>query len=98
MNPPYMYEIQKYTGRGYHHIGYGNKLFKTLKEACNYYDDKYNPRLRPINAHNNYRSDWDPENDNLRFVIRSWWGEFLNFDLETLTVFTPERRVPVVIK
>jgi hypothetical protein len=92
-----MFEIQKYTGRGYQHIGYANKLFKTLIEACIYYDNRFYPRLRQINDLKNYRSDWDPKNGNIRFVIRSWWGEFLNFDLETLTSFTPERHVPVII-
>jgi len=50
------------------HIGYMNKKFKTKKDAVTYYDTN-NPHMRSLNAHNDYRSDWDPETK-LLYIVR----------------------------
>ena len=45
-----------------------NKKFKTKKDAVTYYDTN-NPHMRSLNAHNDYRSDWDPETK-LLYIVR----------------------------
>jgi len=50
------------------HIGYMRKKFETKKQAVMYYD-KHNPHMRSLNAHGNYRSDWDP-NTKLLYIVR----------------------------
>ena len=42
--------------------------FKTKKNAVSYYD-RHNPHMRSLNAHNTYKSDWDP-NTKLLYIIR----------------------------
>jgi hypothetical protein len=63
--------IQK---RGKHeHVGYMDARFKTLKDACSYYN-KHNPHMRPLDAmgkvHGCYRSDWDAAT-NLCYITRA---------------------------
>ena len=41
------------------HLGYMKRKFKTKKDAVSYYDIN-NQHMRSLNAHNNYKSDWDP--------------------------------------
>lgn len=41
---------------------------KTKKYAVSYYD-RHNPRMRSLNAHNTYISDWDP-NTKLLYIVR----------------------------
>ena len=82
---PYVLEVQKFVIDGHklhpewngksEHVGYMNKIFKTKKEACNYYD-KFNPHLRSLNAHNTWRSDWDPETK-LMYIVRELYSEYL---------------------
>lgn len=55
-------------GGKYKHIGYMNNKFKTKKVAEEYYNN-HNPHMRPLNAHNNYRSDWDPKTK-LLYIVR----------------------------
>jgi len=43
----------------YTHIGYMKPTFKTIDDACAYYD-KNNPHMRPLNAYSTLCSDWDP--------------------------------------
>lgn len=81
----YILEAQEFIPMvGYKHIGYVNKIFKTKRKACQYYDNNYRTvdnepnGLRRLNAHNTYRSDWHPET-NLRYVVR-------RFDCEVLTL------------
>lgn len=50
------------------HVGYMKKRFKTRKAAVSYYD-RHNPHMRSLNAHNSYRSDWDPRT-HLLYVVR----------------------------
>ena len=50
------------------HIGYMKGKFKTKKDAVSYYD-RHNPHMRSLNAHNNYRSDWDPDTK-LLYIVR----------------------------
>jgi hypothetical protein len=81
----YILEVQKVYPDGHllhpewngknEHLGYINMIFKTKKQACDYYD-KHNPHLRPLNAHNTYRSDWDTETY-IEYVIREYGGEYL---------------------
>lgn len=64
----YILEVQRFDSNGHvvhpewkgksEHIGYINKLFRTKQEASDYYD-KFNPHMRSLNAHSNWRSDWD---------------------------------------
>ncbi len=82
---PYILEVQKYNPDGHNahpewngkseHIGYLNKVFRTQHEACDYYDS-FNPHMRPLNSHNNWRSDWDP-NSNLMYIVRERFYEYL---------------------
>ncbi len=58
------------------HIGYMNKIFKTKKEACDYYN-KFNPHMRSLNAHGKYCSDWDPKNC-LMYIVREFHYENIN--------------------
>ena len=58
---------QKLGGK-FKHIGYMKAKFKTKKDAVLYYD-RHNPHMRSINAHNNYKSDWDP-NTKLLYIVR----------------------------
>ena len=50
------------------HVGYMRAHFRTKKDAANYYD-RHNPHMRNLNAHNTWRSDWDP-NDHLLYIVR----------------------------
>ena len=50
------------------HIGYMKAKFKTKKDAVSYYD-RHNPHMRSLNAHNNYKSDWNP-NTKLLYIVR----------------------------
>jgi len=81
----YILEVQKFNPEGHNeypswngkseHIGYLNKVFKTRKEASDYYD-KFNPHMRPLNAYNKWRSDWDP-NSGLMYIVRERFYEYL---------------------
>lgn len=55
------------------HVGYMDARFKTLKDACSYYN-RHNPHMRPLEALGKvqgcYRSDWDP-NTNLCYITRA---------------------------
>jgi hypothetical protein len=52
------------------HLGYMKKIFRTRKEACEYYNT-HNPHLRSINAHGTYKSDWDPVNHKF-YIVRKF--------------------------
>jgi hypothetical protein len=81
---PYILEVQKFNSDGHNthpewngkseHMGYVNKTFKTKKEASDYYD-KFNPHMRSLNAHKNWRSDWDPNNC-LMYIVRESLYEY----------------------
>jgi hypothetical protein len=65
----YVFEVVSRDVNGkQEHIGYMKHKFKTKKEACDYYD-KHNPHMRPLNAHNTYKSDWDPTTK-LLYIVR----------------------------
>lgn len=82
---PYILEVQKFNIHGHNsypewngkseHIGYMNKVFKTKKEASDYYD-KFNPHMRLLNAHKTWCSDWDP-NTYLMYIVRERFYEYL---------------------
>jgi hypothetical protein len=55
------------------HEGYMDKVFTTKQQANRYYN-QHNPHLRALNAHDTWRSDWDPAT-RLRYVVRSYSGE-----------------------
>ena len=57
------------------HIGYINKIFKTKRDASDYYYI-HNQHMRAINSENYWCSDCDPETY-LLYVIRQYTGEFL---------------------
>ncbi len=81
----YILEVQRFDSDGhithpewngkFEHIGYMNILFRTKKEASDYYDN-FNTHMRSLNAHNSWYSDWDP-NTRLRYVVRNYSGEYL---------------------
>ena len=74
----YVLEVQRFVkASGYEHVGYLQRVFKNKNEACAYYDS-FNLHMRSLNAHNTWRSDWDPST-RLRYVVR-------NFDCELLSV------------
>ena len=54
------------------HIGYMNIKFNTKKDACDYYG-RCNPHLRPLNAHRDYKSDWDQKTE-LLYIVRRYYG------------------------
>lgn len=82
---PYILEVQKHYVTGHldfpqyngqsEHIGYMNKVFKTKKEAGDYYD-KFNPHMRRLNVLENWCSDWDP-NTCLMYIVRERFYEYL---------------------
>ena len=103
---PYILEVQRFYPDGHilhpewngksEHIGYMNIIFKTKQQACKYYDI-YNPHLRSLNAHNTWRSDWDPETY-LEYVVREWGSEYLKIppfkekqELDLISKFINER-------
>ena len=71
----YILEVQKFyselntewNGKSIH-VGYMDKFFSTKKKAAEYYDE-HNPHMRGLNAHGEWRSDWDPET-HLMYVVR----------------------------
>lgn len=89
----YILEVQQYhpdwaCGRN-EHVGYMNRVFKTRREACAYYD-QYNPHMRSLNAHGTWRSDWDPHTY-LRYVVREHYNECLTippFNLQDTPIIT----------
>lgn len=56
------------SGGKFRHVGYMKAKFKTKDDAVSYYD-RHNPHMRSLNAHNNYRSDWDPTTK-LLYIVR----------------------------
>lgn len=58
------------------HRGYMNVKFNSKEKAAAYYD-KHNPRMRQLNARNNWCSDWNPI-DKFRYVIRRYNNEILD--------------------
>ena len=80
----YILEVQKFNIDGHNtypewngkseHIGYINKVFKTKQEARDYYD-KFNPHMRSLNTHKNWRSDWDPSSC-LMYIVREHFYEY----------------------
>ena len=55
---------------GWLHFGYMNIAFPTKRRAAEYYD-MHNSHMRGLNAHNTWRSDYDPDTF-LRYVVRSY--------------------------
>ena len=64
------------------HIGYMKAKFKTKKDACSYYD-RHNPHMRKLNAHGNYKSDWDP-NTKLLYIVRKDY--FINDTIDPFNI------------
>jgi hypothetical protein len=83
-----MLEVQRFYCNGhiihpewngkFEHIGYMNKLFRTKKEASDYYN-QFNPNMRALNSNKNWRSDWNPDTK-LRYLVREYSGEYLKID------------------
>jgi hypothetical protein len=84
---PYVLEVVRFikneNGTKLEHIGYMDVKFKTKKDACSYYD-KYNPHMRTLNAHGNYKSDWDA-NTKLLYIVRSYYGIYASMPPFTIT-------------
>ena len=62
----------------YSHIGYMKMRFHDKNEACIYYDAN-NKHMRQLNAHNNFKSDWDPETK-LAYIVRKDYGLLLTIE------------------
>jgi hypothetical protein len=88
MNSTYILEVQRFDIRGHkshpewngksEHVGYMKKIFKTQQAACDYYD-QFNPHMRSLNAHETWRSDWDPNNC-LMYIVRRHFCEYLKIE------------------
>ena len=50
------------------HVGYMRARFRTINDAASYYN-RHNPRMRGLNAHGTWESDWDP-NTRLMYIVR----------------------------
>jgi len=50
------------------HVGYMRAKFRTKEAACAYYD-MHNKHMRPLNAYNTWKSDWDPQTK-LLYIVR----------------------------
>jgi len=85
----YILEVQRFIMDGHithpewngkkEHVGYMNKIFKTKKEACDYYAF-YHKNMRTISAEYNWCSDWDADTK-LLYVVRRYTGEYLKIDV-----------------
>lgn len=62
----------------FEHVGYLQAVFRRKKDACSYYNE-HNPHMRPLNAHNTYKSDWDP-NTRLLYIVRTFHGEKMTIE------------------
>ena len=70
------------------HVGYMRAYFRTKGDAASYYD-RHNPHMRGLNAHNTWKSDWDPATHRI-YIVRK------NHDLiQTIAPFDAEDE-PVV--
>jgi len=78
MDNLYVLEVQEFIpeplqDKGFVHVGYMDRVFKSKIEAIEYYD-KYNSHMRSINQYKNLCSDWDPDTY-LRYIVRRYHGE-----------------------
>lgn len=65
----YVLEVVRFDeGIGFTHVGYMKRRFRDKDEACIYYD-AYNKHMRPLNAYNDFKSDWDPDT-RLAYIVR----------------------------
>ena len=69
----FILEVQKLfnspkESKRFEHVGYMKKIFKSKKDAENYYNEN-NQHMQGINRYNTYCSDWDPLTK-LRYIIR----------------------------
>ena len=80
-------------GSKFEHVGYMRAVFRTKKAAASYYD-RHNPNMRKLNAHNTWKSDWDPET-HLLYIVREHHGlidTVAPFDARDEPVVTREAR------
>lgn len=87
MSPGYVLEVVRFitdseewrnkSGK-FEHVGYMRAKFRTKRDAASYYD-RHNPHMRGLNAHGNWRSDWDPKGMNLMYIVRE--DHHMNDDL-----------------
>ena len=55
----YILEVLEFIpGKTLVHVGYMDKVFLSKEEAAEYYNE-HNPHMRGLNAHGEWRSDWD---------------------------------------
>jgi len=69
---PFVLEVLRFQSTGddhFEHVGYMRARFMYKKDAASYYD-RHNPRMRALNAHGTWTSDWDPHT-NLAFTVRT---------------------------
>ena len=85
----YILEVQRYRHperKGqclFKHVGYMDKYFRTMDEACLYYDN-HNPHMRSLNALGTWTSALEPTT-RLRYIVRNLYWEYLftaNFELD----------------
>ena len=76
----YILEVQRYRHperKGqclFKHVGYMDKYFRTMDEACLYYD-RHHPHMRSLNVNHDWTSDCN-SNTKLRYIVRNWYWEF----------------------
>jgi hypothetical protein len=74
---PYILEVQKmewnYKSR---HVGYMNKVFETIQDACDYYN-KFNICMPPLSIKRSLCSNYDP-NTYLMYIVREHFNEYLH--------------------
>lgn len=56
------------------HVGYTVRTFESKLAAAEGYDCKF-PTMRKLNAHGRWVSDWNPTDNNYRYVVRRYFGE-----------------------
>jgi hypothetical protein len=57
----------------YEHVGYMDAVFKSKKEAAEYYN-MYNDHMRKLDSHKTWCSDYDP-NTYLLYIVREYYGQ-----------------------
>ena len=65
---PSSQEIYSFIDGKEEHVGYMKAKFKTKEDACSYYN-RNNLHMRKLNAHGDYKSDWDPITK-LLYIVR----------------------------
>ena len=61
------YDEADERGDNFEHVGYRRARLRTKEKAASYYD-RHNPHMRGLDAHGNWRSDWDANSHRMDIV------------------------------